>query len=65
MSVGAPEPHDRIVIDSDPPLDVLLQGGTHGDRGTVGTVVNAIAAVLAGRPGLRHVDELPLFGLVT
>jgi 4-hydroxy-tetrahydrodipicolinate reductase len=65
MSVGAPEPHDRIVLDSDPPLDVLLQGGTHGDRGTVGTVVNAIAAVLAGRPGLRHVDELPLFGLVT
>jgi len=65
MSVGAPEPHDRIVLDSDPPLDVLLQGGTHGDRGTVGTVVNAIAAVLVGRPGLRHVDELPLFGLVT
>jgi 4-hydroxy-tetrahydrodipicolinate reductase len=65
MSVGAPEPHDRIVLDSDPPLDVVLQGGTHGDRGTVGTVVNAIAAVLAGRPGLRHVDELPLFGLVT
>jgi 4-hydroxy-tetrahydrodipicolinate reductase len=42
MSVDAPDPHDRIVIDGDPPLDVLVRGGTHGDRGTVGTAVSAI-----------------------
>ena len=28
---AAPDPHDRIVIDGDPPLDVLVRGGTHGD----------------------------------
>ena len=62
MSVDAPDPHDRVRIDGDPPLDVLLVGGTHGDRGTVGTVVNAIPAVLGARRGLVHVTDLPLFG---
>ena len=64
MSVDAPDPHDRIRIDGDPPLDLLLAGGTHGDRGTVGTVINAIPAVLNGPRGLMHVTDLPLFGLV-
>lgn len=63
MSMAAPAPHDRIVIDGDPPLDVTIAGGTHGDRGTVGTTVNAISAVVAARPGLLHVTDLPLFGV--
>jgi 2,4-diaminopentanoate dehydrogenase len=64
MSVAAPDPHDRIRIDGDPPLDVLLVGGTHGDRGTVGTTVNAIPAVAAAASGLHHVTDLPLFGVL-
>lgn len=64
MSVDAPNPHDRIQVDGDPPLDLTLAGGTHGDRGTVATVVNAIDAVRSGAPGLRDVTELPLFGIV-
>jgi 4-hydroxy-tetrahydrodipicolinate reductase len=62
MSVGAPDPHDRIRIDGDPPLDVLIQGGTHGDRATVGTVLSAIPAVVAAPPGLKTVLDLPLYG---
>jgi 4-hydroxy-tetrahydrodipicolinate reductase len=65
MSMDAPDPHDRVRIDGDPPLDVLIAGGTHGDRGTVGTTINAIPAVVAGPPGLRHVTDLPLFTLLT
>ena len=64
MSVAAPDPHDRIRIDGDPPLDVLIVGGTHGDRGTVGTIINAIPAVVAGAPGLKTVLDLPLYGVV-
>jgi 2,4-diaminopentanoate dehydrogenase len=64
MSVAAPDPHDRVVIDGDPPLDVRIAGGTHGDRGTVGTIINAIPAVLAAPPGLRTVSDLPLYGYV-
>jgi 4-hydroxy-tetrahydrodipicolinate reductase len=60
MSVGAPNPHDRILIDGDPPLDLLIQGGTHGDRATVGTVLNAVSAVIAAPPGLVTVLDLTL-----
>jgi 4-hydroxy-tetrahydrodipicolinate reductase len=60
MSVAAPDPHDRVVIAGDPPLDVLVQGGTHGDRGTVGTTVSAIPAVVVASPGLKTVLDLPL-----
>lgn len=62
MSVGAPEPHDRVVIDGDPPLDLIIRGGTHGDRATVGTVLNAIGPVMAAAPGLRTVLDLALRG---
>jgi hypothetical protein len=62
MSVAAPDPHDRIIIAGDPPLDVLVQGGTHGDRGTVGTTVSAIPAVLTASPGLKTILDLPLVG---
>ena len=64
MSVAAPDPHDRIRIDGDPPLDVLIVGGTHGDRGTVGTIINAIPAVVAAPPGLKTVLDLPLYGVL-
>jgi len=60
MSVGAPEPHDRIVIAGDPPLDLIIRGGTHGDRATVGTVLNAISPVIAAPPGLLTVLDLTL-----
>jgi 4-hydroxy-tetrahydrodipicolinate reductase len=64
MSVAAPDPHDRIRIEGDPPLDVLIVGGTHGDRGTVGTIINAIPAVVAAAPGLKTVLDLPLYGVL-
>jgi len=60
MSVGAPDPRDAILIDGDPPLDVVIRGGTHGDRGTVGTVLSAIPAVIAAPPGLKTILDLAL-----
>jgi 2,4-diaminopentanoate dehydrogenase len=63
MAVGAESPADRIEIDGDPPVRVTVVGGFHGDRSTVGTVVNAVPFIVAGPPGLRNVVSLPLFGL--
>jgi 4-hydroxy-tetrahydrodipicolinate reductase len=60
MSIGAPDPHDAVLIDGDPPLDVVIRGGTHGDRGTVGTVLSAIPAVIAAPPGLKTILDLAL-----
>lgn len=62
MSVAAPDPHDRVLIDGDPPLDVLVRGGTQGDRGTVGAVLSAIPALIAATPGLKTVLDLTLGG---
>ena len=52
MSMDAPNPRDHVVLDSDPPVDVLVQGGYHGDRGTVGTALSGIRRVMLARPGL-------------
>jgi 4-hydroxy-tetrahydrodipicolinate reductase len=52
MALGAPDPHDRVVIAGDPPLDVRVVGGVPGDRATVGAVVNAALAVGRMAPGL-------------
>jgi hypothetical protein len=63
MAVGAPDPADRIDIEGDPPLHLVAAGGFHGDRSTIGTVVNAIPFIVAATPGLHNVVTLPLFGL--
>jgi len=54
MYAGAPDPHDRIVVAGDPPLDVLVTGGFHGDRATVGATVSAVRAISEMSPGLRR-----------
>ncbi|HEY8926654.1 MAG TPA: dihydrodipicolinate reductase [Polyangia bacterium] len=59
MSMDAPDPHDRIRVAGDPPLDLIMAGGTHGDRGTIGAVLNAIAGLGHCEPGLRDVGDLP------
>lgn len=63
MAVGAPNPADRIDIEGDPPLHVVAEGGFHGDRATIGTVVNAVPFIVHAPPGLHNVVTLPLFGL--
>lgn len=63
MAVGAPDPADRIDIEGDPPLHVVAEGGFHGDRSTIGTVVNAVPFIIHAPPGLHNVVTLPLFGL--
>lgn len=63
MAVGVENPGDSIQVEGDPPLDVRVPNGFHGDRATVGCVVNAIPFVLEAPPALHTVVTLPLFGL--
>ena len=44
-------------------LHLTAAGGFHGDRSTIGTVVNAIPFIVSATPGLHNVVTLPLFGL--
>ena len=60
MFVGATRPTDTIVVDSDPPMRLEVQGGIYGDTATIGALVNAIPLVIGARPGLTDVTELPI-----
>src|SRR5207244_7332946 len=60
MYVHAPEPHDHIVVEGVPRIDVSVNEGTHGDLATAAILVNAIASLLRVEPGLRVMADLPL-----
>lgn len=59
MYLGAREPHDAIRIDGTPGIDLVLRGGTHGDRATTAIVVNAARRVVEAPPGLITMKDLP------
>jgi hypothetical protein len=63
MAVGVEDPADTIEIAGDPSVHLRVSGGFHGDRATVGCVVNAIPFIVGASPGLHTVVTLPLFGL--
>jgi 4-hydroxy-tetrahydrodipicolinate reductase len=64
MAVGVSDPSDTIEIAGDPPVHLRVEGGFHGDRATVGCVVNAIPFIVDAPAGLHTVVTLPLFGLL-
>ncbi|MGH9317697.1 MAG: NAD(P)H-dependent amine dehydrogenase family protein [Thermoanaerobaculia bacterium] len=63
MAVGVSDASDTIEIEGDPPVHLKISGGFHGDRATVGCVVNAIPFIVDAPAGLHKVVTLPLFGL--
>src|SRR5262245_12360521 len=60
MFVGAEQPRDHVLIDGQPPIDITLSGGDAGDVATAAIVVNAIPKLIAARPGLVTMTDIPL-----
>jgi hypothetical protein len=60
MSAGAAQPRDEVVIEGRPPVHMVIEGGVQGDLATAAVVANAIPAVVAARPGLLTMADLPL-----
>jgi 4-hydroxy-tetrahydrodipicolinate reductase len=58
MAVGAQDPRDEIVLDAEPPIRLLVQGGIAGDAASAHAVVNAVPALVELR-GLVSVLDLP------
>ena len=58
-AIGQHEPHDKIVIEGDPRLELVIPGAVHGDTATCAIVVNAIPQVLAAAPGLHTMATIP------
>jgi 4-hydroxy-tetrahydrodipicolinate reductase len=59
MYLDAPEPHDAIQIEGEPPLIVMIKGGVAGDHATVAALVNSAPRLLQAKPGLLLVTDLP------
>jgi 4-hydroxy-tetrahydrodipicolinate reductase len=59
MYLNAPNPHDSVLIDGVPPVDMTIRGGVHGDSATPAIIVNAIPKLRALEPGLRTMLDLP------
>ncbi len=59
MYLGAQNPHDSILIDGDPPVDMIIRGGVQGDRATPAIVVNSLPKIENLEPGLRTMLDLP------
>jgi len=59
MYVGAPRPHDLIVIKGNPGLKVRVEGGTPGDEASVAILVNSVVRAAQAPPGLLTAKELP------
>ncbi len=59
MCLGAQNPHDSILIDGVPPVDMMIRGGVQGDRATPAIVANTLAKIERLEPGLRTMLDLP------
>ena len=64
-AVGEPEPRDRIRVDGEPPLELVLPGGVHGDVATSAVVLNTIRSLRSAPAGLHTMASLPLQGCAT
>lgn len=59
-AIGLEDPHDRVVVHGEPPVDLMWRGGVHGDVATSAIVLNAIRPLLASAPGLHTMGTIPL-----
>lgn len=59
MYLGAQNPHDSVLIDGVPPVDMIIRGGVHGDRATPAIIVNALPKMGHLEWGLRTMLDLP------
>ncbi|MCG3147349.1 MAG: 2,4-diaminopentanoate dehydrogenase [Verrucomicrobiae bacterium] len=60
MYAGAANPRDEIVIVGNPPLKLVLDGGTPGDLATPALLVNSLPSLLDARAGLHTMRTLGL-----
>jgi len=61
-AIGLADPHDRVELDAEPPVDVTWKGGVHGDVATSAIVLNSVRGLRALEPGLHTPASIPLQG---
>ncbi|MBK7644505.1 MAG: dihydrodipicolinate reductase [Planctomycetes bacterium] len=61
-ALGLADPHDRVIVQGEPPIDLVWKGGVQGDIATSAIVLNTIAPLRAAAPGLHTMATIPLVG---
>ncbi len=59
-AIGQANPHDRVIIHGEPPIDMTITNGVHGDVATSAIVINAVPRLLRAEPGLHTMASLPM-----
>jgi len=59
-AVGYPKSYDAVYITGVPNMEVVVEGGTHGDVATAAIVVNSARRVIEGPSGLLTMKDLPI-----
>jgi 4-hydroxy-tetrahydrodipicolinate reductase len=49
-----------VLLDSDPPLDLVVKGGVHGDVATSAIALNALRPIVSAAPGLHTMATVPM-----
>lgn len=60
MYVGAENARDAVLVDGDPPIDLVVHGGIFGDTATCALLVNMAPLVMEAKPGLRTMADMPV-----
>lgn len=60
MYVGAHDPRDNVMIDGDPPVQMTIAGGLHGDIATAAMMINVLPSVRAAAPGVVTMSDIAL-----
>jgi 4-hydroxy-tetrahydrodipicolinate reductase len=61
-SLGLEDPHDRVIVEGVPPLDITWRGGVQGDIATSAITLNVIGPLRRSAPGLHTMATIPLVG---
>jgi hypothetical protein len=65
MTLGAREPHDRVEIQGQPPITVVIPGGIQGDAATASIIANCVPTLgrsrLTGLLSMRDLVGLPYY----
>jgi hypothetical protein len=56
--LGAPDPHDTILVRGRPPISAHIEGGIPSHLAIAALMVHALPAVASARPGLLSVTDL-------
>lgn len=59
MYLGAQNPHDSVLIDGIPPVDMTIRGEVQGDKATPAIIANTLPKIRRLEPGLRTMLDLP------